>query len=42
MVISSWRFEILQSENFGADADEIGQVEQVELLQVLIRDFTPW
>ena len=37
-MISSRRFEVLQSEAFGVDANKAGQLEQVELLQALVRN----
>lgn len=40
-MIGRRRLEILQSEGFGADANEIWQLKQVELLQVLVRDSIP-
>lgn len=41
-MIGGWGSKVFQSEAFRADADEIGQLEQVELLHVLVRDFTVW
>ena len=36
VVIGSWRFEVLQCEALGADANEARQLEQIELLQKLV------
>ena len=33
VMIGGRRFEVFQSEAFGADTNEIGQLEQVELFQ---------
>ena len=40
-MISSRRFKVLQSEAFGVDANKAGQLEQVELLQALVRNSNP-
>lgn len=40
-MIGDRRFEILQSEAFGADTNKVGELEQVELLKILVRDCIP-
>ena len=36
VMIGGRRFKVFQSEALGVDANEIGQLEQVELFQVLV------
>ena len=38
-MIGSRRFKVLQSEAFRADTNKAGELEQVELLQALVRGF---
>lgn len=41
-MIRGRRFEILQSEAFGADTNELGELEQVELLKYQYEIVSLW